>query len=233
MNFEQTPDGMTMGQYYGAKSGTMKRPTSAIAAYFIDLLEDKLPYMEDLFGNTKITYSWFHSIQPQKTLSSPAIGISVAPMEYQTFGSSSIATSYGAVIPGSLMTAEIVMVIIADSPRMREDISGEIFRVMNKYGSKKPIFYIERKGFGADRGFSSIDRFVMTSLWQNLTEDKYIKIDTYEIGYAENYIDEDDSVDWGVIGAIDSDIESDGIDLEARISNSLITFKTTFTPNNI
>lgn len=235
MSFEQTPDGITMGQYYGAKSGTMKEPTSAIAAYVIDVLEEKFPYIKDSWGNTPISYSWFHSGEPQKTLKSPAIGLSVAPMEEQTLGSTSIATSYGSIIPGSLMKAEIVIVIVADSPRMREDISGRLFRVINKNmrGADSPLFYIERKGFGDDRGFSSIDRFVMTSLWQNLTEDKYIKIDTYEVGYAENYIDEDDSVDWGVIGAIDSDIESDGIDLGTRISNSLITFKTTFTPSGI
>lgn len=235
MSFEQTPDGITMGQYYGAKAGTMKEPTSAIAAFIIDVLENKFPYIEDNIGNTPISYSWFHSGEPQKTLSSPAIGLSVATTERQTLGSTSIGTSYGSVVPGSLMVAEVVIVIVADSPRMREDISSKLFKIINKYigGSNVPIFYIERKDFGADRGFSSIDRFVMTSLWQNLTEDKYIKIDTYEIGFAENYIEEDDTVDWGIIGNIDANIFSDGLLLPSDISSSVITFKTTFTPNGI
>ena len=236
MSFEQTPDGLTMGRYYGAKSGTMTEPTSAIAAYFIDVLESKLPTIADNIGNTSITYTWFHSGEPQTTLNSPAVGVSVAPMEVQTLGSTSIATSFGSVIPGSLMIAEIIMVIIADSPRMREDISSRIFRTLNKHvhfsNENTPIIYLEKKGFGDDRGFSSIDRFVMTSLWQNITEDKYLKIDTYEMGYAENYIDEDDPVDWAVIGTIDSEIKSDDISL-APISSSTITFKTTFRPNGI
>lgn len=235
MSFEQTPDGITMGQYYGVKQGTTKDPMSAIAAYLIDVLEDKFPTIQDVFGETPITYSWFHSGEPQKTLSSPAMGISVAPMEIPTFASSHISTSSGSIIPGSLMMAEIVLVIVADSPRQREDISSRLFRTFQKYtqGRDSPFFYFERKGFGADRGFSSIDRFVMTSLWQNLTEDKYIKIDTYEVGYAENYIDEDDAVDWGVIGSIDSDMQSDNNDLSIPISDARITFKTIFTPNGI
>lgn len=233
MSFEKTPDGITMGAYYGVKAGTMKEPTSAIAAYIIDLLEDKFPFVEDIVGQTPISYSWFHSGEPQKTLLSPAIGINVAPMEEQTLGSTSISTSYGSIIPGSLMSAEIIVVIVADSPRMREDISGSIFKILNKYvnGNNSPIFYLERRGFGDDRGFSSIDRFVMTSLWQNITEDKYLKIDTYEVGYAENYIEETDDVDWGVIGAVDSNILSDNEPLFSETSNSVITFKTTFTPN--
>lgn len=237
MSFEQTPDGLTMGKYYGVKSGTMTEPTSAIAAYFIDVLESKFPTIKDNIGNTPISYTWFHSGEPQTTLNSPAIGISVAPMEVQTLGSASMATSFGSIIPGSLMTAEIVVVIIADSPRMREDISSKLFKVLNKHihfsNENTPIIYLERKGFGDDRGFSSIDRFVMTSLWQNITEDKYLKIDTYEIGYAENYIDEDDPVDWAVIGSIDSDMESDSILTSIPISSSTITFKTTFRPNGI
>ena len=237
MSFEQTPDGLTVGRYYGAKSGTMKEPTSAIAAYIIDVLESKFPTVEDNIGDTPISYAWFHSGEPQTTLSSPAIGISVSPMEKQTLGSTSIATSFGSVIPGSLMTAEIIIVIVADSPRMREDISSRIFKVLNKHvhfsNENTPIIYLERKGFGDDRGFSSIDRFVMTSLWQNITEDKYIKIDTYEIGYAENYIDEDDPVDWAVIGTIDSEMESDDVVISIPISSSFITFKTTFRPNGI
>lgn len=237
VSFEKTPDGLTMGQYYGVKSGTMKEPTSAIAAYFIDILESKLPIIKDNIGDTLITYTWFHSGEPQTTLNSPAIGISVAPMEKQTLGSTSIATSFGSIIPGSLMTAEITMVIVADSPRMREDISSRLFRILNKevHNSNKntPIIYLERKGFGADRGFSSIDRFVMTSLWQNITEDKYIKIDTYEIGYAENYINEDDPVDWAVIGSIDSEILSDNEELPTRITSSRVTFQTTFRPNSV
>lgn len=237
MSFEQTPDGLTMGQYYGTKSGTMKEPTSAIAAYFIDLMESKFPSMKDVFGDTLISYSWFHSGEPKTTLDSPAVGISVAASEYQTLASTSIATSYGSIIPGSLMSAEIVVVIVADSPRMREDISSRLFKILNKevhYNNENtPIIYLERKGFGDDRGFSSIDRFVMTSLWQNITEDKYIKIDTYEIGYAENYIDEDDSVDWAVIGSFDADVLSDNVDLNMRISSSRVTFQTTFRPNNV
>ncbi len=235
MSFEQTPDGITMGQYYSVKQGTSKEPTSAIAAFIIDMLEERFPFIEDRVGEVPITYSWFHSGEPQRTLSSPAMGISVAPMEIQTFGSTSISTSYGSMVSGSLMKAEIVLVIIADSPRMREDISGRLFRVMNKYASVEgsPLFYIERKGFGDDRGFSSIDRFVMTSLWQNLTEDKYIKIDTYECGYAENYISEEDTVDWGVIGNIESELLVDNIYLPSDISAANITFKTTFTPNSI
>ncbi len=237
MSFEQTPDGLTIGRYYGAKSGTMTEPTSAIAAYFIDLLEEKLPTIADNIGDIPITYTWFHSGEPQTTLNSPAIGMSVAPMEVQTLGSTSIATSFGSIIPGSLMTAEIIMVIIADSPRMREDISSRMFKILNKHihfsNENTPITYLERKGFGDDRGFSSIDRFVMTSLWQNITEDKYLKIDTYEVGYAENYIEEDDPVDWAVIGSIDSDMESDDILTSIPISSSIITFKTTFRPNGI
>jgi hypothetical protein len=199
------------------------------------MLEERFPYIENRIGNIPITYSWFHSGEPQKTLSSPAMGISVAPMEIQTFGSTSISTSYGSMVSGSLMKAEIVLVIISDSPRMREDISGRLFRVMNKYASVEgsPLFYIERKGFGDDRGFSSIDRFVMTSLWQNLTEDKYIKIDTYEVGYAENYIEEADGVDWAVIGSIDAEILVDNTYLPSKITDANITFKTTFTPNGI
>ena len=237
MSFEKTPDGLTMGQYYGSKSGTMREPTSAIAAYFIDVLEDKLPTIRDYVGTMPISYSWFHSGEPQKTLQSPAVGVSVAPMEYKTLGSAQMATSYGSIIPGSLMTGEIVMVIVADSPRMREDISSRIFRTLNKHvhynNESSPIIYLQRKGFGDDRGFSSIDRFVMTSLWQNLTEDKYIKIDTYKIGYAENYIDEDDLVDWAVIGSMDADIWSDDTSLPPRITSSVVTFKITFTPNGV
>jgi len=236
MSFEKTPDGLTMGQYYGAKSGTMKEPTSALAAYFIDLLEDKLPTMRDTLGDTPISYSWFHSGEPQTTLNSPAIGLSVAPMELQTFGSASIATSFGSIIPGSLMTAEIIIVIVADSPRMREDISSRLFKILNKEvhynGENTPIIYLERKGFGDDRGFSSIDRFVMTSLWQNITEDKYIKIDTYEVGYAENYIEEDDPVDWAVIGYIDGDLQSDNVS-QRITSPSRVTFQISFTPNSV
>lgn len=235
MSFEQTPDGISVGQYYGAKSGTMKEPTSAIAAYIIDILEDKFPTMKDALGDTPISYAWFHSGEPQKTLLSPAIGLSVSPMEKQTLGSTSLATSYGSIIPASLMSAEVIIVIVADSPRMREDISGRLFKIINKHmnGTNSPLFYIEKKGFGDDRGFSSIDRFVMTSLWQNITEDKYIKIDTYEVGYVENYIEEDDVVDWGVIGSIDTNILSDGAPLPSGISDAVITFKTTFTPNGI
>ena len=235
MSFEQTPDGLTIGRYYGNKSGTTKEPTSAIAAFIIDILESKLPFIKDTKGNTAISYSWFHSGEPQKTLLSPAIGISVAPMEKQTLGSAQISTSYGSIFPGSLMTAEIVVVIVADSPRMREDISSRLFRVLNKHvhynNENTPIIYLERKGFGDDRGFSSIDRFVMTSLWQNLTEDKYIKIDTYKVGYAENYIDEDDPVDWGVIGTIDAAMLSDNIPLPNRITSSVVTVQFTFTAN--
>ena len=237
MSFEQTPDGLTMGAYHSVKAGTSKEPTSAIAAYFIDVLESKLPTIADRLGNTPISYTWFHSGEPQTTLNSPAIGLSVAPMEVQTLGSASMATSSGSIIPGSLMTAEIIIVIIADSPRMREDISSRLFKVLNKHvhfsNESTPLIYLERKGFGDDRGFSSIDRFVMTSLWQNITEDKYLKIDTYEIGYAENYIEEDDPVDWAVIGSIDSDMESDNILTSVPISSSIITFKTTFRPNGI
>lgn len=237
MSFEQTPDGLTIGRYYGVKAGTATEPTSAIAAYFIDILESKLPTIKDFLGVTPIVYTWFHSGEPQTTLNSPAVGISVAPMEVQTLASASLGTTFGSIIPGSLMTAEVVIVIIADSPRMREDISSRMFKVLNKhfhYNNKNtPIIYLERKGFGDDRGFSSIDRFVMTSLWQNITEDKYLKIDTYEIGYAENYIDEEDPVDWAVIGSIDSDMESDDILTSIPVSSSLITFKTTFTPTGI
>jgi len=235
MSFEETPDGITIGQYYGNKQGTMKDPMSAIAAYVIDILESKFPTIQDALGDTPITYSWFHSGEPKKTLSSPAMGISVAPMEIPTFGSTHISTSRGSIIPGSLMMAEIVLVIVADSPRMREDISSRLFRTFQRHmqGRDSPFFYFERKGFGDDRGFSSIDRFVMTSLWQNLTEDKYIKIDTYEVGYAENYIDEDDPVDWAVIGAIDSEMQADNTDLSVPISDAVITFKTRFTPNGI
>jgi hypothetical protein len=232
MSFEQTPDGITMGRYYGAKSGTMTEPTSAIAAYMIDILETYFPSIQDRVGPIPLSYTWFHSGEPQKTLVSPAIGISVAPMEIETLGSTSIATSYGSVVPGSLMQAEIVMVIVADSPRMREDISGKLFKTISKYitGATSPIFYIERKGFGDDRGFSSIDRFVMTSLWQNLTEDKYIKIDTFEVGYAENYIEESDWVDWAVTGSIAADMLSDGTPITKGEPSSFVTFKATFTP---
>jgi hypothetical protein len=238
MSFERTPDGLTIGRYYGAKSGTMTEPTSAIAAYFIDILESKFPTVRDNIGDTPITYTWFHSGEPQTTLNSPAVGFSVAPMEVQTLGSTSIATSFGSIIPGSLMAAEIIMVIVADSPRMREDISSKIFKILNKHvhysNENIPIIYLERKGFGDDRGFSSIDRFVMTSLWQNITEDKYIKIDTYQVGYAENYIEEDDSVDWAVVGTIrDSIIESDSTPLSVTYTSSTVTFKTTFRPNGV
>ena len=237
MSFEKTPDGLTIGQYYGNKSGTMTEPTSEIAAYFIDVLESKFPTIKDFTGDTPISYSWFHSSEPQKTLQSPAVGISVAPMEYETLGSSQMATSYGSIFPGSLMSAEIIMVIVADSPRMREDISSRLFRTLNKHvhynNENSPIIYLTRKGFGDDRGFSSIDRFVMTSLWQNLTEDKYIKIDNYTVGYAENYIDEDDPVDWAVIGSMDADMWSDDVSLPPRITSSVVTFKITFTPNNV
>jgi hypothetical protein len=237
MSFEQTPDGITMGQYYGIKQGTSKEPTSAIAAFFIDTLEDKFPSISDRFGEVPLSYTWFHSGEPQKTLRSPAIGISVAPMEIPTFGSTSISTAQGSIVPGSLMMAEVVMVIVADSPRMREDISGRLFKTINKFmsGARSPLFYVERKGFGDDRGFSSIDRFVMTSLWQNLTEDKYIKIDTYEVGYAENYIDESDynwELDWGVISNIDAGVLANGIPATPDFSSGVITFKTTFTPTS-
>ncbi len=235
MSFEQTPDGISVGRYYGVKIGTSKEPTSAIAAFIIDTLEERFPTIKDSIGETSINYSWFHSGEPQETLLSPAVGISVAPMEQQTLGSSSFSTSYGSIVSGSLMKAEIVMVIMADSPRMREDISSRMFKILNKFigRSNSPLFYLERQGFGDDRGFSSIDRFVMTSLWQNITEDKYLKIDTYEVGYAENYIEEEDEVDWAVIGNIDSDILSDNKPLLIDISNVNITFKTTFKPNGI
>lgn len=236
MSFERTPDGLSIGQYYGLKSGTMKEPTSAIAAYIIDLLETKLPHIEDRIGNTNISYSWFHSAEPQVVISSPAVGISVAPKEHQTLGQY-ISTSYGSMVPGTLMRGEIVVFIVADSPRMREDISSRIFRVLNKEIhnniSKLPIIYLERHGFGDDRGFSSIERYIMSSLWQNTTEDLYLKIDTYEIGYSENYIDEEDPVDWAVIGNIDAEMESDGILLPPPITNTSFTFKTTFTPKVI
>ena len=150
MSFERTPEGITLGQYHGVKSGTMLEPTSAIAAYMIDLLEEHFPTIKDRFGEIPISYKWFHSGEPQKTLLSPAIGVSVAPMEIPTLGSTSIATSFGSIVPGSLMMAEIVLVIVADSPRMREDISGKLFKTINKRmsGQNSPLFYVARKGFG-------------------------------------------------------------------------------------
>lgn len=236
MSFERTPDGMTMGQYYGAKTGTMKEPTSAIAAYLIDTLEREFPTIEDRIGTKSITYSWFHSGEPKVTLDSPAVSISVAPMENQTLGTY-IRSSSGSMIPGVLMRAEIVTVVIADSPRMREDISSRLFKILNKEIHNKskdlPIFYLERMGFGDDRGFSAVERYMMQSLFQNTTEDVYLKIDTYEIGYAENYIFESDAVDWAVIGNIDAEMFSDGKSLPPPITNSSITFKTTLRPNGV
>lgn len=235
MSFEKTPDGISVGRYYGNKSGTMVEPTSVLTAYIIDLLEEKFPSIDDVYGSSTISYSWYHSVEPQTSLQSPAVGISISPTEKQTLGSTSLTTLGGSIIPGSLMVAEMTVVIVADSPRMREDISSRMFKILNKYinGITAPIFYFERKSFGDDRGFSAVDKFVSTALWQNVTEDKYVKIDSYEIGYAENYIDEDDISDWGVIGAIEHNISSDNVLLSSDIGSTNITFRTTFTTNII
>ncbi len=195
-----------ISNYYSKKDGTTTDATSAVAAFIIDILDEKAGYIRDKFGDTKILYTWFHSAEPSSSLTSPAVAISVMSNERDKLGAN-IDANDGTVLFGGLMDNEMTMLIIADSPRQREAISNRIFQVLNKWVHlrESPIHYIMRMGFGDDRGFSSIERFMMSSLWQNFTEDKYIKIDIYNLGYVEFYEDDDEIVDWQVIGSIKSD----------------------------
>jgi hypothetical protein len=204
MSWERPIGRNAVSRYYAKQGGSTTDAVSALVAYIIDLLEDKSPTIRDKFGDSTIYYHWFHANDPQQSMQTPAVGISLMAGETNTMGNL-ISTNDNFLLAGALMDAEITLVIIADSPRQREAISSKIFHVFNRwiYEGDSPITYIEKSGYGDDRGFSSIDRFVMSSLWQNLTEDKYLKIDTYTIGYVEFYREDDAlPVEWAVIGSV-------------------------------
>lgn len=231
MSWEKSIDGASMAQYRGNKTGTSFQPTSAIAAYIIDTLEAKLPSIRDRVGDTPVSYYWFHPNNPQTEMQSPSVGVSVRAEEHETLGIG-IATSYGSVIPGSMMSGEISMFIVADTPRQKEELSARIFKVLNKVihrEEKTPIFYIRRSQYGYDGGFRATYSFDFPALFQTVTEDKYIKHDLYRIGYLENYVDEEDEVDWAIIGRIDIDRDGDGSELTFPINS--ISLRVSFTPN--
>lgn len=206
MSWEKPIVGGAVSRYYPKHSGTATEPTSAIVAWIIDILEEEFPSIENFSGSSPIYYSWFHGREPSDAINVPSVALSMRAGEQETLGIM-INGDNGVEIPGSLMRSELELVILADSTRQREDISSRIFKILNKrihLFKDNPIYSFRRMSAGDDRGFSTIDRFVMSSLWQNMTEDVFFKIDHYELQYTEVYVDESDNNAWGMVGSFET-----------------------------
>ena len=206
----------------------------AIAAWILEQLKTKYPTHNSMGGPIPINYSYFFDLTPKafQDMSLPAVAIDVVLAEYPTLGSV-IGAGSGGYAAGMLRDVEIGLVIFGNSARLSASVdaavSAQLVRLIN-HTPDIPIIFATKYHLADDRGFSSIDRFVMTSLWQNLPDEVFVKITWYKSAVVEEFIDDTiDNVWSGMVGGVAQEYDVDG-DQSSGITPSHVTLTFKFTP---
>lgn len=204
-----------------------------IGLWIIEQLKTLYPTHKTKGGDQIIYYSWFFDLQPKEpnVMALPAVAVDVVIAEHPTLGTA-IGDGEGGVVAGALRDAEIAIVVIANSARMSASIEGRVARILDRvinFAEDIPLTHVTKYHFADDRGFSSIDRFVMTSLWQNLSDEAFVKLTFYNSGFVEDYIEDTDEIWAGLVGGINLGITADS-EQDSGNSPSHVTLSFKFTP---
>lgn len=206
MSFEKPnmPGGASI--YYPVAQSTAGSAAESLGMWLIEQLQAKYSYHRDHGGLVPIYYQWFFSLDPETAAKLPSVAIAVMTAEYPRLGSY-LHAGDGAIIPGELRDAEILVCVLANNTKLRDGIEDRLSRWVSKIingAENVPFRFLTKYDHGDDRGFSSIDRFVISSLWQNLTDEAFVKMTFFKTGYVEDYIEPEDGLGsyWqGVVGS--------------------------------
>ena len=206
----------------------------AIASWILDTLNTLYPNFKTASGDRPINYSYFFDLNPKNmnALSLPAVAVDVVLSEYGTLGSL-IGAGDGGYAAGDLREVEIGIVVFATSARRVSAIEAMISRKLDRYINNTPgipILYVNKTHMADDRGFSTMDRFVMTSLWQNIPDEVFVKLTFMRSAIVEDYIDDDlDNVWTGIVGGINQSITTGGVQISGN-GPSHVSLSVKFTP---
>jgi hypothetical protein len=195
-----------ISRYDPIAKSTSGSAAESVGMWLLEQLREKYPKHRDEGGLVDITYEWFFSLEPKTAISLPAVAIGVMTAEYPKLGSA-LHAGEGAIVPGELKDAEILLVVLANNVKLRDGIEDRLSRWINKiinHGVDIPLRFATKYDPGDDRGFTQIDRFVISSLWQNLTDEAFVKVSMFRTGYVEDYVEPEDGLGsiWnGIVGS--------------------------------
>jgi len=193
---------------YNAKMQSLAGSAAeSLGMWLIEQLTEKYPQHRDQGGLITMNYQWIFDLNPQTQLKLPAVAIGISTMDFPKLGSY-LHIGDGAMVPGQLKNAEILIVILANNSKLRDGIEDRISRWLSKIvnnSRSSPLRFLNRYDPGDDRGFTQGDRYMMRSTWQALTDEAFIKMATFETGYVEAYVDSEDGINsiWsGIVGSM-------------------------------
>ena len=232
MSFEKPVVNGAISRYYSTKQSYAAEPSAALVGWLIDYLEANLPSIKDVGGDVPITYSWFYSQQPQENIVFPYVAISAYFAERESIGTLMEGVNKSPVV-SMLVDVYMDVVIVAQSVKLREDIESAVYRTLFRavYAGKTdtPLAYFEKVDFGDSRAFSTVDRYITTTMWQNLTENAYYKVVSFMGGFYFA-MPETGTDDFALIGLADLGMNTDTINVGG--SGHRIALRVLFTPNN-
>jgi hypothetical protein len=197
-----------MSQYNPVQQGMTHSAAESAGKWIIDQLREHYPTHRTIAGDVPIGYEWFFDLSPKTTITLPTVAIGVMTAEHLRLGSA-MQDDHGTVVPGELFDSVIVIVVLANNSPMRDGIehrlARKLLRIIN-FTKGTPFRYGSKRDFGDDRGFSSIDRFVISSLWQNLTDEAFVKVTTFTTGWVEDFVEPEDDYWLGVAGVLAVDV---------------------------
>jgi hypothetical protein len=227
----RTTDIETFGEYI----------TDAIGNYLIHNLKKYYPRqrMKNAPQGVPIFYSRMFDLRPDDEIlgmHTPAVGISVDTAEHIT-NSDIIPGEDGDFMPGDVYDIQIMTVVIASTSSISDAVDAQMTRVLNWLLNRgdSPLLYMTKSLYSADRGFSTIDRFVLYALWQNLTDQQFVRIATYNSAVMDVYSDiglpEDMNFGWdSVVGSSSVKMTSDDTIVELMQYQSGVSLRFKFTP---
>lgn len=217
--------------YYPVAKSTAGSAAESLGMWLIEQLKVKYPSHRDEGGDVPIFYQWYFDLDPDTAMKLPSVAIAIMTAEYPRLGSY-LHAGDGAIVPGELRDAEVLTIVLGNNTKIRDGIEDRLSRWISKIingGSNIPFRYATKYYHGDDRGFSSIDRFVISSLWQNLTDEAFVKVGYFKTGYVEDYVEASDGLGtiWnGIVGSITT--TGDVVSRVSGLGHRSLAF--TFTP---
>ncbi len=230
MSFEKPVIPGAISTYYSTVQSLSDSAAESLGMWVLEQLKLKYPQHRDVGGLVDIHYQWFFSLDPDTAAKLPSVAIGVMTAEHPRLGST-LNAGDGAIVPGELKDAQILAVVLANNTKLRDGIEDKVGRWLGRiinHAQGSPFRYLTKYDFGDDRGFTQVDRFVISSLWQNLTDEAFVKVTMFNTGYVEAYVEPTD------VGIFWNGIAGSAVvtgDIGARVSGlGHRSLRITFTP---
>jgi len=179
-----------VSEYYGNEAGYTNEPVSAIGAWLIDQLKEKLHHQHTMGGQENITYTWWNSIDPKQTLDIPSVAVAIDLIDDPTKMSFGLFEN-GIHVPGDLQMGFITFVTLARSIQMRDTIDSHVSAVIEKIVNTEidhPIIYVTKDEQPRDVNFSSTVDHMASTLFQVMSELGFTKLTRLRFGVVRDHL---------------------------------------------